>query len=238
MESFSEFLQRVDSFEVPTLGMDIDNFVPSDSVRQKVGEDNRFCPFYGDTVVFDLPDSAKRFVCDIAYTLRSVAPECFCEKLNESTFHMTLHDLSNSPDESMISEQMGQNGYNIEQKFSINPIYKQEITMKANYIINMVNTSIVLTLKPADEEEYNKLIELYQFFDDIQRLPYPFTPHITLAYYNRYGFLRNSGEVLKKVVEDYNNCVPGTIITLNTAQLFYQRFDNMNDFCTIFRITG
>lgn len=76
--------------------------------------------------------------------------------------------------------------------------------MKTNYIFNMVNTSIVLGLYPADEIEYKKMMKLYQLVDDIKNLPYPLAPHITLAYYNRNGFSKDLVSRLENTVNKLN----------------------------------
>ncbi len=234
MENYFEFIERVNSFEVPTLDIDVDHFEPSESVRKKVGLANRFSQFFGDTIVFDLPEDVKKRVAEMAKTIRVIAKDCFCESLHDNTFHMTLHDLSNGEDELAVSKRMEKNLSSIKDKLHRIPLVRQEIAMKTNYIINMVNTSLVLTLLPKDEGEYEKLIALYRYFDEIYELPYPFTPHITLGYYSRNRFARKSGMMLKKAVEDYNES--GFEFVLDTSMLYYQRFTSMNDFFTIFHL--
>ncbi len=231
MESFNEFMERISSFEVPTFGIDTEHFVPGNAVLQKVNLVNRFSQFFGDTIVFDLSDDDKKRIEEISKTLRRIAPECFSERLYGNTFHMTLHDLSSGRDELAMMKQMELNLSEIKSRLKGFSIPQQDIRMKTNNIINMVDTSVVLALRPASEEDYDALARLYQFFDEIVKLSYKFTPHITLGYYNRNGFSHNSGELLKKVVEDYNQC--GFDIVLNTSNLCYQRFTSMNDYVTI-----
>ena len=107
--------------------------------------------------------------------------------------------------------------------------------MRTKFIFNMVNTSLVLGLYPVNEEEYAKLMVLYDSIDKIKSLPYPFTPHITLAYYNRFGFSENSKRKLETVVNSLNK--ESFLIELNTDNLYYQKFTNMNNYINIFKIT-
>lgn len=96
----------------------------------------------------------------------------------------------------------------------------------------MVNTSIVLGLYPADEIEYKKMMKLYQLVDDIKNLPYPLTPHITLAYYNRNGFSKDLVSRLENTVNKLNENI--FEIELSTEKLVYQKFTSMNDYKSVF----
>ena len=69
--------------------------------------------------------------------------------------------------------------------------------MVSDRIVNMVSKSLVLLLRPKTEEDFELLTELYRRFDGIQSLPYPLTPHITLAYF-RPGMI--DGERLNEAV--------------------------------------
>ena len=51
MESYNEFLNRVNAFETQSFGIALEDFKPSNSVFQKVDSNNRFAHFFGDTVV-------------------------------------------------------------------------------------------------------------------------------------------------------------------------------------------
>lgn len=112
--------------------------------------------------------------------------------LPASTIHMTLHDLV-SP-EQCVSDAARLSAYEREMAESLNSAVKiveklqredagWKITMVADRIVNMVSQSLVLLLKPRTEQDYELLLDMYGQFDDIVSLPYPFTPHITLAYF-------------------------------------------------------
>lgn len=232
MESYMDFLARINSFEKPELGIDSACFMPSNSVLQKVNEKNQFNDFYGDTVVFDLDEDVKKKISSIISRLYAEVPECFAERLSQHTLHMTLHDLSNASCESQVESEMLENEKKLKSVLARHPVLPETIHMKTNYIINMVNTSIVLTLYPADEVEYNKLISLYHLIDEVKKLPYPLTPHITLAYYSHFGFGKEAIMNLKEVVREMNNS--SFDILLSSRKLNYQHFTSMNMYKTVF----
>lgn len=234
MENYQNFLHRINSFETMEMKLGTEHFIGNPSLVKKVNTSNEFCPFYGDTVVFHLHETVKHKLAkwlDVFYT---EASECFCERLVSGTFHMTLHDLSNSEHLPEIFEEREQNKDRVLEKLKELPDFGA-IKMRSSYLFNMVNTSLVLGLYPVDEAEYEKLMVLYSVFDDIKQLNYPLTPHITLAYYNVNGFSAEAAQKLEKLVYKLNSCEPevGLEVELNRAQLCYQWFSSMNEYVTI-----
>ena len=129
-----------------------------------------------------LSDIVKKKLTEYVDLLYQSAPECFCERLASNTFHVTLHDLSNSPVLQNVAGELFENELRvIEKKREIQQAAKTTLKLKSNYIFNMVDTSLVLGLYSADKDEYCQLMRLYSIFDDVKKLDYPFTPHITLA---------------------------------------------------------
>lgn len=111
----------------------------------------------------------------------------------------------------------------------------ERIKMKSTAIFNMVDVSLVLGLHPADEAEYSKLMELYFMFDEVKRLEYPFTPHITLAYYNFNGFDLEAARRLENIVTQLNR--NGMIeVELDIENLCYKKFKSMNEYIDIFSL--
>lgn len=236
METYSEFLSRIDSFEKRELRLPDGDFKVSPSVALKVNGDNTFRDFYGDTVVFALDDQTKNLLGGKVDFLYRAAPKCFCERLVPHTFHMTLHDLSASPELKTVAEQTFLNEIAVvENAAEICKASASSIRMKSKYIFNMVNTSLVLGLYPADDGEYNKLMALYAIFDGIKTLGYPLTPHITLAYYNVNGFSAHDAAKLEKAVNALN-AEPEFEIVL--SKLYYQKFTSMNRYVDIIDLTG
>lgn len=229
METYREFSDRINSFEKKKINYGNRYFKGNPSISQKVTKDNTFGNFYGDTVVFVLDDAVKEKLSGYADYLYRSAPECFCERLASDTFHVTLHDLSNSPDLKDVAEEMLENELRVTEKMAeIRKHENEKIKMKSSSVFNMVDISLVLGLYPADENEYLRLMELYSVFDDVKKLDYPFTPHITLAYYNINGFNSRSAKVLEEAVNYLNN--NEIEIELKVGNLKYQKFKSMNDF--------
>ena len=234
METYQEFLDRINSFEWKKWSFGWGNFQSNPSLGKKVQPDNLFRPFYGDTVVFNLNDGIKEQLAKWLDKLYAEVPECLCERLVDSTFHMTLHDLSNSEVFSDIAEEVARNKEKIQGlRKNIEPF--AEIKMRTKCIFNMVNTSLVLGLYPANAQEHEKLVKLYEVFNEVKELPYPLTPHITLAYYNVHGFNEASARKLEELVYQLNSSeLEAEIeVTLEAKELYYQQFESMNHYQNI-----
>ena len=237
METYQDFLNRINMFEHKKWNFEQGDFSGNLSLVKKVQQNNSFRPFYGDTVVFNIDDATKKRLGKWLDTLYAEVPECFCERLVTDTFHMTLHDLSNSEKLSEIAEDVAKN------KEKVKDLQKEirpfgTIKMRSKCIFNMVNTSLVLGLYPADETEHKKLMGLYDVFNKVKELPYPLTPHITLAYYNVHGFCDTSARKLEKLVCQLNSeeIQEEKEIVLEEKALYYQHFDNMNHYTNIFPV--
>lgn len=238
-EVYQEFLERINSFEKKELSLGEGDFVCNSSVVNKVDEQNRFRAFYGDTVVFNLDNNTKKWLEEIVGCLYDKVPGCFAEKLAEHTYHVTLHDLSNSQELQRIAEELFWNELkviSVAEKVCNMGLGDAVIKMKAKCIFNMVNTSLVLGLYPADEVEYEKMMQLYEVFDEVKRLPYPLTPHITLAYYNVNGFSSAMSQWLSSVVNELNEQITEREIVLKCRELFYQKFLSMNEYIDVVSI--
>lgn len=96
----------------------------------------------------------------------------------------------------------------------------------------MVNTSLVLGVYPASEADYRRLADLYCIFDEVKKLDYPFTPHITLAYYNVNGFDTRSAEILENTVNRLNE----NQLEFELDDLYYQKFKSMNGYADIIKL--
>ena len=101
--------------------------------------------------------------------------------------------------------------------------------MRATYTFQMVRTSIVLGLEPADSGTAEKLDALYERFQDVRRLGYALTPHITLAYFVPGDY---AGELVTKLREALGP-VRDFEMVLDTRRLVLQEFLHMNCYATI-----
>lgn len=237
METYQEFLDRISSFETKELRLGDLPFRGNPSIAQKVGPDNAFRNFYGDTVVFALDKQPREQLAAYVDALYRAASECFCERLDPETLHVTLHDLSAAPLLRDAEAEMRGNGERIIGKLEeLRRLGDGEIRLQSTCVFNMVNTSLVLGLRPADEADYRRLMDLYAVFDGIKRLPYPFTPHVTLAYYHINGFDARAAGRLAAAVERLNG---GSLeIRLSPGTLYYQHFTRMNAYINVIRLGG
>ena len=236
METYKQFLDRINSFEKAPVDFGSVYFTGSPSIANKVNADNTYKDFYGDTVVFDLDEVTKTKLTEYADFLHKAAPQCFCDRLVPNTFHVTLHDLSNSPTLQSVAEELFFNELKITEKLcEIKKLSNKKITLKSNAVFNMVNTSLVLGLYPVDEDNYNRLMELYYVIDSVKRLSYPLTPHITLGYYNVNGFDTNCAKLLKTAVEKLNAVMN---LDVSVGDLYYQKFTSMNNYVNIIKLNS
>ena len=183
-------------------------FHTHDGLTQKVSPDGNCILFPGSTVVF----RAGGTCCQMIQLLQSVLYNkledtgMLASLLPVSTIHMTLHDLV-SPEQYPYMpgiEYMQKLNESLNRADEIVEEIRQEyagtkITMVSDRIVNMLSKSLVMLLKPATEADYQVLMKLYTRFDAVEKLPYHWIPHITLAYFKP-GML--DGDRLGRVVDD------------------------------------
>lgn len=234
METFNEFLNRINSFEKLNFSLEQKYFIPDESIKSKVNYKNEFQDFYGDTVVFDLDNKTKNKIEKIIEKLYNEVPQCFCEKRVTDTLHMTLHDLTSSTDINEIKLEMENNLNKLKEIIEKNPIPNEKIKMKTNFVTDFGHVNLVLALCPINEEEYLKLMRIRNIVDKVKELDFKFKPHVTLAYFNSKGFDVKLVNKLMKVVRELN-MKENFEVVLDTSQIFYQRFENMNSYENIYR---
>lgn len=235
MESYKQFLNRINSFEKLDFSLNEEYFIPDPSIYSKVDSNNEFRKFYGDTTVFDLDDNTKEKISKMIKKLYSEIPECFCEKRITDTLHMTMHDLDSSTDMKEVKDKVNCNLIKLKKVLKETPIIEQKIKMRTNFITDFGHVNLVLALCPVNEEEYKKLMEVRSIIDRVKTLDYKFTPHITLAYFNSKGFDVQSVKKLVKTVRELNN-TENFEIELDTKELYYQRFKNMNSYRNLLKL--
>lgn len=201
------------------------DFSTNPNLTKKVDQTGVFMPFYGNTVVFELSDETKRGLQSLQEELYRNAGWMLSQKLDPSTFHMTLHDLVNNPE---MTEDLRMRMAEAEAKAK--PILAQwqnlsPLHMKTSWVFNMVNTSIVLGLTPADEETWNRLDEMYTALESVVRLGYALTPHITMAYFKPGTWSQYDLSRLRQALHPVE-----LEVELRLEDLHYQVFQNMNHY--------
>lgn len=207
---------------------DTGDFVTNPGLALKANAEGKLLPYQGNTVVFLLDDATRKALTQYQDMLYQAVPEMLSEKLREDTFHMTLHSLMDGkPDQPGLDAQMRHAQQTARQILSG---WDPEITlsMKTSWLFNMVNTSIVLGLMPADQATERKLDEMYIALEAVRPLGYPMTPHITMAYFRpgKYGeeHLRRLRSALQNVDLE---------IELSMNALVLQNFSDMNHYQTV-----
>ena len=204
------------------------DFATNPNLRKKVDEEGNLLPFVGNTVVFLLDEDMKEQLRNLQEELYRAAPDMLAKPLQMSTFHMTLHDLANgTPEHPGLQDYMC---YTQERVSQILSGWKDAppLRMKTTWLFNMVNTSIVLGLKPADEESWRRLDEMYTTLEDVVRLGYALTPHITMAYFLPGTYTQEQVQRLSSVLRNVD-----MEISLDMKNLVFQEFSDMNHYKTV-----
>lgn len=205
-----------------------EDFSTNPNLRKKVGEDGSLLPYVGNTVVFLLDGQTKHMLAGLREELYQTAGSLLAQPLDESTFHMTLHDLANGlPGAPGLEEWMHrteEGARAVLRRWQELPT----IRMEATWLFNMVNTSIVLGLRPADTQSWQLLDEMYHALEDVARLGYALTPHITMAYFRPGTY---SPEQLRPLVQALRSVE--LEVELRPQNLVLQSFSDMNHYETI-----
>jgi hypothetical protein len=204
-------------------------FTTNPNLTKKVDGQRQFREFIGNTVVFTLDDSQKCQIAALREELYAAAAFMLSARLDTSTFHMTLHDLVNGPaGDQEIRQRMeviAPQAKDLICRFREDP----PILMRGSWMFNMVNTSIVLGLKPVDADGEQRLGSMYQAFEKILPLGYALTPHITLAYFLPGTYTAQEAAKLSHALRPVD-----LDIELRMENLVLQNFLDMNHYETVF----
>lgn len=201
------------------------DFSTNPNLARKVNHTGAFLTFYGNTVVFDLDHDTKLALQSLQEELYRSAGWMLSQRLDPATFHMTLHDLVNGSELSdTLLHPME------EAKKKAMPMLAQwrgqaPLRMKTTWLFNMVNTSIVLGLAPADEDSWHRLDEMYTALETVVPLGYALTPHITMAYFKPGTYTQYDLNCLRPALHPV-----GLEVTLSLEDLSYQEFWDMNHY--------
>lgn len=207
---------------------EVGDLTTNPNLQKKVDKNGGFLPFRGNTVVFLLEDPAKERLCSLREHLYEAAPDMLAERLETSTFHMTLHDLVNGPggtpelDAGMARAQTEARAV-LGQWSEMAPL-----RMRGTWIFNMVNTSLVLGLEPEDGESEQSLGQMYQQLESVIPLGYALTPHITLAYFRPGTYGPEQLSRLRAVLKPIK-----LTVELKAENLVLQNFEDMNHYTTV-----
>ena len=203
-------------------------FETNPNLRKKVTDDGRILPFRGNTLVFLLDSDTRSALRQLRDGLYRKAGWMLAEPLTEDTFHMTLHDLENGPpDDEDLPRRMA---VAREKSESLLKPWREQapIRMHGTWMFNMVNTSIVLGLRPADSDGWERLGQMYRSLEQVRPLGYALTPHITLAYYRPGSYDHDALMALHSAMGPVE-----LELELRMDRLVLQEFDDMNHYRTV-----
>lgn len=203
------------------------DFVTNRNLEKKVDENGKLLPFRGNTTVFLLDEKTKLQLLQLQQELYDGAGEMLAQRLDPDTFHMTLHDLINGP-----AGEPGLDARMAQAEALARPILAQwrdqtPLTMRATWMFNMVNTSIVLGLAPADGDSWRRLDAMYMQLEKVVPLGYGLSPHITLAYFRPGVYSQQELQGLRKMLHAVD-----LELQLRMTDLVFQNFEDMNHYVT------
>ena len=201
------------------------SFSTNPNLDKKVSITGKLLPFYGNTTVFLLDGEIKTALKRLQEELYQAAGELLADRLDPDTFHVTLHDLENGPvQDEALTQRMAAVRHKAKEFLKLWQ-GRPPLRMRATWLFNMVNTSVVLGLAPADEESGMALAEMYAALDTVVPLGYGLTPHITMAYYRPGVYSQQELRGLKKALRPVD-----MQLQLSTEVLVYQEFTDMNHY--------
>ena len=202
-----------------------EDFTTNPNLSGKVDGAGEFRPYFGNTVVFPLDAGTRNALRSLQAALYEAAGEMLARPLEDATFHMTLHDLVHGP--ALTGELQRQMA---ETEARVRPLLSQwqdlpPLRMRSTALFNLVHTSVVLGLAPADEMSWQQLDSMYTALETVVPLGYGLTPHVTMAYYK-------PGTYPKETLDGLRNVLGAVELetTLPMDTLVYQTFTDMNHY--------
>ena len=232
LENLIGYRQRTRGFMMDSLPF-AGGFETNPELREKVDDQGHLRPFRGDTVVFQADDILKRRAEDLQKILYENCGDMLAEPLKPDNFHMTLHDLSSNGTGDAFEQKMEQNRQEAAKILNLVRMESSEsIHVNTVGVFNMVSTSVVLGLEPADESACTRLMELYERLQMVVPLNYPLTLHITLGYYRPGCYTSEQRQRLGGTFVRLNREM-GQKFCLREKNLRYERFEDMNHYISL-----
>jgi len=201
-------------------------FETAQSLERKVNPDGTLRPFFGDTVIFDLDDADKAWLFRLQQELYDACGYALAQPLAPDSFHLTLHDLTADADRESAALRMAKT--RPAAKAALNALRAcgdQEIAMRSTAALNMVGTSVVMAFEPASAADWATLQDLYACFEQAAELPYPLTPHVTLAYFRPGCYDAWTRDALNAFFS--RSAQSRRALRLHTQKLYYCVFESM-----------
>lgn len=202
-------------------------------LKDKVADDGRLRPFFGDTVVVPLSDDEMGSLERLQTRLRERLDDLLAEPLDAETFHVTLHDLVAGTSSETVRPVVQAHRTAVAERLRVirETLEKHpeqaRVKLVATAVYPSVNTSIVVGLAPASDPDFRILINLYNVFEDVVRLSYWLRPHVTLDYF------RPCPMPVGRLSQALHEADPPRLeLDLDMRRLAWQRFESMNRYVT------
>lgn len=224
MENLNQFHARVDGFQRDSLQSAL---TTKPLLTEKVAPDGALRPFFGNTMIFDLPQDVQLQITRMQLMLHHRCGYMLAEPLAPATLHMTLHDLLNGVDAFALAEPVHRTGL---QAKAILASMREEnllpVHLTSTLAFNMTNGSVALGFAPDTEADCAVIMGMHARFQDVVALNYPLTPHVTLAYYKPGTYDTAAlADALAAI-----NALEKVHITADVRRLHYYRFTDMNTY--------
>lgn len=229
METLHEFHARVDGFQHDSLPHD-GPLVTKPLLVEKVAPDGGLRPFFGNTMIFDLPQDVQLTITRMQLILHHRCGWMLAQPLTPDTLHMTLHDLLNGVDADGLAEPVRQTGAQAkailarQRAAGIPPI-----RLSSTLAFNMTNGSVALGFAPDTETDCAALMSMHADYQTVVALNYPLTPHVTLAYYKPGSYGPEEVAALAEALHEINK-LPKVHVTVDAECLHYYTFEDMNTY--------
>ena len=229
MESLHEFNARVDSFQQDSLPHD-GPLTTKPLLVEKVAPNGDLLPFFGNTMIFDLPVETQLQIARMQLILHHRCGVMLAQPLAPSTLHMTLHDLLNGVDEAALREPVLRTEEQAKALLQAQRTSQQPpIRLTSTLAFNMTCGSVALGFAPDTEEDCTSLMTMHAAYQDVVALNYPLTPHVTLAYFRPGTYSPEDVARLAEALSEIN-ALPKVRIAVDAEGLHYYTFEDMNTY--------
>lgn len=228
METLHEFHARVDGFQRDSLPHD-GVFTTKPLLVEKVAPNGELRPFFGNTMIFDLPQEVQLAIARMQLILHHRCGRMLAQPLTPHTLHITLHDLLNGVDADALAEPVRRTG---EQSKAILARQRQEnqpIRLTSTLAFNMVNGSVALGFAPDTEADCARIMGMHADYQAVVALNYPLTPHVTLSYYKPGTYGPEEVAQLAEALAEIN-ALDKVRIAVDADCLHYYAFEDMNTY--------
>lgn len=228
MENLRDFHARVDGFQHDSLPHD-GWLTTKPLLVEKVAPDGTLRPFFGNTMIFDLPQDVQLHITRMQIIAHHRCGWMLGQPIAPSTLHMTLHDLLNGVDEAVLAEPIRRTGEQARAILAELRGSQQTIHLTSTAAFNMTGGSICLGFAPDTEVDCAALMGMHARFQEVVALDYPLTPHVTLAYFKPGTYSPEEVSQLSAAFREIN-ALPPVHLALNADVLHYYRFTDMNTY--------